>query len=577
MQCNLPEDRTMRCLLFSLICSLFLFFPLDAAASPLAGDWDGTLDAGVAQLRLVLHIKANDDGSFIATLDSVDQGANGIPVENVSFENNTLKLEIPAVHGSYVGLLDKEGKTLTGKWTQATTLSLTFKKRSTTEKTAAPSVIDGAWQGLLVAGEQKLRIALQISTGPDGALGVLLVSLDQGPSSMSGKNVKFDGAILSFDVPTVHGRYEGKLAEDKNTIQGTWTQGSALPLDFKRGGKPVAAERPQQPKPPFPYRQEEVHYPGAPASGAILAGTLTRPQGAGPFPAVLLIPGSGPHDRDETIFGHKPFLVLADYLTRHGIAVLRYDDRGVGGSTGDFSSVTSADLANDAAAGVRYLSTRPDVDKERLGLIGHSEGGMLAPMVALQERQLAFVVLLAGPAVSGDRVILEQQERISKANNVPEVNRRELLHALTKVLELVREGRSDTDLETEARKLMPNQPEMAGTFKSLNTPWFRYFASYDPKPALTRLKCPVLALYGEKDLQVLPEQNAPVVKAALQEAGNGDATVQLLPGLNHLFQACKTGSPAEYGKLTETISPVALQTVESWIQQHVSRKQGHVG
>ncbi len=561
----------MRVMMLGLLYSV-LGLPLLGAEPSLSpvGDWDGALDTGVAQLRLVLHVKANGNGEYAATLDSVDQGANGIPVEKVGFEGNTLKLDIPAVHGAYEGSLGGDGKTLTGKWTQGQPLPLNFKKRSPRDKVAAPSVIDGAWQGLLVAGEQKLRIALQVTTGADGVLGVSFFSLDQSPSPFPARNVKLEGASFSFDIPVVKGRYEGKLSEDKKTIHGTWTQGSGLPLDFKRGEKPLAAARPQEPKPPFPYRQENVRYSGAPASGATLAGTLTKPEGAGPFPAVLLIPGSGPHDRDETILGHKPFLLLADYLTRHGVAVLRYDDRGVGESTGDFSAVTSANLANDAAAGVRYLLTRSDIDKSHVGLIGHSEGGVLAPLVALEMREVDFVVLLAGPAVRGDQVILQQQERMAKASGMPPDKEREMLQALTRVVELLREGRTDIDLETEARKLMPNQPEAAGAFKSLNTPWFRYFVSYDPKPVLAKLKCPVLALYGDKDLQVLPEGNAPMVQGALKEAGNKDATVQILPGLNHLFQPCQTGLPAEYGAIAETMSPLVLQTIEGWIRKQVA-------
>lgn len=560
----------MRILLITLMALIVTVPGISAGSASLAGDWDGTLDAGTVQLRLVLHVTAAGDKGYTATLDSVDQGANGISTEKVVFENNVLKFDVPAVHGSYQGTMDAQGRTLTGKWTQGASLPLTFRKRAAAKQTASSSPLDGAWQGLLVAGEQKLRIALQVTTGADGVPGVTFVSLDQGPASLSGKNVKFEGGLFSFDIPAVHGRYEGKLAEDKNVIHGTWTQGAALPLDFKRGTTPVAAGRPQQPLPPFPYRQEEVRYPGAASSGATLAGTFTKPEGPGPFPVVLLIPGSGPHDRDETVFGHKPFLVLADYLTRHGIAVLRYDDRGVGQSTGNFSSVTSRDLADDAAAGVRYLLTRPDVNKAHVGLIGHSEGGMLAPLAALGESAVAFTVLLAGSAVQGDQIVLEQQERIMAASGMPEAKRRELLNALAKVMELVREGKTAAGIETEAKKLLPGQPEMAGTLKSFDTPWFRYFISYDPKPALTKLKCPVLALYGEKDLQVPPDQNMPVMKAALQESGNADTTIQLLPGLNHLFQTCKTGSPAEYGSITETMSPLALETVERWIHHHVS-------
>ncbi len=559
----------MRLIVFGMLLNAIAFCAFPDAPSA-AGDWDGAVGAGGVQLRLVLHLKSTGDKTYTATLDSIDQGANGIPVDKVVLEGDTLKLTVSAVHGSYEGTFNADRTILSGKWTQQATLPLNFKKRPLELKPATPSIIDGAWQGLLTAGEQKLRITVHVHTGADGALRILFSSVDQGGAPIAAKNEKFDGSVLSFDIPIVRGHYEGKLSVDKNTIRGTWTQGASYPLDLKRGDKPIAVARPQEPKPPFPYTQEEVSYSNPTASQITLAGTFTKPIGPGPFPAVLLIPGSGPHDRDETIFGHKPFLVITDYLARRGIAVLRYDDRGVGKSVGNFSIVTSLDLASDAMAGVRYLLTRTDVDKNHIGLIGHSEGGILAPIAASRMPEVRFIVLLAGTAVRGDQVIVEQQVRIAKASGASEADQSDIRKSMTKAVELLREGKSEPDFGAAMEEVVSNQAQAAGIFAHFNTPWFRYFISYDPALALEKVKCPVLALSGDRDLQVIPDENLPVMKAALEKANNHDVTIVRLPGLNHLFQTCKTGLPAEYASIPETMSPAALEAISDWIHKHVS-------
>ncbi len=328
-----------------------------------------------------------------------------------------------------------------------------------------------------------------------------------------------------------------------------------------------------EPTQPAPYLERSVSYLNA-AGGVALGGSFTRPTTGGPFPAVLLIPGSGPQDRDESIAGHKPFFVLAQYLTRRGIAVLRVDRRGVGSSKGDFKKATSQDFASDAEAGVRYLTTRPDVDPKQIGLIGHGEGAIIAPMVAGNIPQIAFIVLLAAPALPGEQVLLTQREHAERAAHVPETQIALDKKIATMVYDMVREGKKQRDLTRALSKQEEQKDAMAGLWINqiprLDTPWLRFFLSYDPAPALEKVKCPLLALEGEKDMDVVPGQNVPALKAALSRGGNPDATVTILPGLNYLFQTAETGLPMEYPAIPETMSPVALNAIATWIAKHTS-------
>ncbi len=306
----------------------------------------------------------------------------------------------------------------------------------------------------------------------------------------------------------------------------------------------------------------------------VLGGAFTRPQQGGPFPAVLLIPGSGPQDRDETLAAHKPFRVLAAYLTRRGVAVLRMDRRGIGTSTGDFAKATTQDFTSDAEAAVRYLMQRPDVDPKRVGLIGHGEGAIIAPMVADKVPQVAFMVLLAAPALPGEQVLLTQRERAEQAAHVPQAQIALDQKVATMLYDMVREGKKEHDLERALSKQEGLKGELADLWANevphLESPWLRFFLNYDPAPALEKVKCPVLALEGEKDMDVSPDQNVPALKAALQRGGNPDVTVEVLPGLNYHFQTAESGLPMEYPALPEAISPVALETIGAWIGKHVS-------
>jgi len=323
-------------------------------------------------------------------------------------------------------------------------------------------------------------------------------------------------------------------------------------------------KRPQEPVAPYPYSATDVTVDNTGAN-VKLACTLTAPQTAGPHPAVVLITGSGPQDRDESLMGHKPFLILSDHLTRKGIAALRCDDRGIGKSTGDFAAATTADFSTDTVAEVEFLKTRKEIDAKRIGLIGHSEGALIAPMVANRNPSIAFIVLMAGPAVPGDQIILEQMKAIVQASGAPAAVLEPQIAMEKKVFEILR---SEPNNEAAAKKLEEALPPGAAKeqAKRATSAWFRYFIDYDPAPALQKLKVPVLALFGEKDLQVLPAQNLAPMEAAFKKSGNPKTTVKVLPGLNHLFQPAKTGSPSEYGKTEETMAPLALDTISGWIR-----------
>jgi len=340
------------------------------------------------------------------------------------------------------------------------------------------------------------------------------------------------------------------------------------------------------PKPPFPYREEEVAYDSK-TPGVRIAGTLTLPPGPGPFPAVLLITGSGAQDRDESLLGHKPFLVLADDLTRRGIAVLRVDDRGTAKSTGNFAAATTFDFADDAQAGYEYLRTRKEIAPAKIGLVGHSEGGLIAPIVAARTPEVAFIVLLAGPGLPGGDILAAQQALILRASGVSEAKIKEESAAITRMIAVVRET---PDLKAAGAKIKAVRDEIAAALPEaerkalaesdpngaslarLTTPWFRTFLLHDPRPTLAGVRCPVLAVNGELDLQVPCKDNLDAIAQALATGGNPRLTVRPMPGLNHLFQTCKTGAPSEYASIEETIAPAALKVIGDWIVEQAAAR-----
>jgi uncharacterized protein len=549
-----------------------------AFSQDITGDWNGTLNANGAELRLVLHLTKNPDASLKATLDSIDQGANGIPVTSASLRDSMLSLKVDAVGGIYEGKVSATASEIAGTWTQqGASFRLAFHRGgiavSPRLRPVLPSDIDGDWVGTLDTGMATLRVVLHIINTEDG-LAATMDSPDQNAKGIPVTSITRTRSSLNFDVKTIGGSYEGTIASDRGSFAGTWTQlGKSWPLVMKKVKNAAELERrrPQNPVKPYPYREEEVMY-NNPAAHIALAATLTIPEGKGPFPAVLLMSGAGPHDRDESLMGHKPFLVLADYLTRKGIVVLRADKRGVGKSGGNYSQAVMADFASDAEAGVAYLKTRQEVDRHKIGLVGHSEGGVEAPMAAAHNPDVAFLVMMAGMGVPGDQLLPEQMKLIEQAAGK---SAEEIQKDLAVQRELLAIAEKDTDqatLEKDAReelagKVPDVQIEMQ--IRAVSSPWFRGLLTYDPAPMLRQLTCPVLAINGEKDVQVPPEQNLPPIRKALESGGNKNFEVDELPGLNHLFQTAKSGGVGEYAEIEETISPVAMEKVANWILRQV--------
>ncbi|HEV3443195.1 MAG TPA: alpha/beta fold hydrolase [Gemmataceae bacterium] len=456
------------------------------------------------------------------------------------------------------------------------------------EKPAAARGIEGIWLGTLKVGAVELRLVFHVSRKPDGAYTATMDSPDQGAKGIPLDEASLKDKTVRFEFKKGMASFEGTLKEGGAEINGDWKQGGAsFSLVLKHADKEPVISRPQEPKPPYPYLEEEVVYENKKA-GVKLAGTLTKPRGTGPFPVALLITGSGPQDRNEALLGHKPFLVLADYLTRRGLAVLRVDDRGVGKSTGVFGTATTEDFAKDVEAGVEFLKTRPEIDSKRIGLIGHSEGGIIAPMLAARSRDIAFIVLMAGTGLTGEEVLYLQGAAIVKAMGLDDaaVSRQKAIQQA--MLQVVKQEKDNSAAEKKIHqaldallaKASPEEKKEAdkskgaleGQIKITLSPWFRFFIVFDPASALQKVKCPVLALNGEKDTQVLPKENLEAIEKALKAGGNQDYTIKLLPGLNHLFQTCKTGAPAEYGKIEETIAPAALHLMGDWILQHTASR-----
>jgi len=449
--------------------------------------------------------------------------------------------------------------------------------------------IAGIWQGTLRVSGAELQVVFTISRTPDNTLTATYDVPQQNVTDALVDKITYDSRNLRLEIFPIDGVYDGTLSDDGEKFDGNWKQsGMILPLVLERIQKKTVIKRPQEPKAPFPYKNEEVVFENIEA-GLRLAGTLTMPSPEGTFPAVLLLSGSGAQDRDEAVFGHRPFLVLADYLTRRGVAVLRVDDRGVGGSTGDFEKATAMDYASDGMAGVTYLKSRKEINHKLIGLIGHSEGGMIAPMVAVQSPGIAFLVLIASPGLAIKEMEYTEQARTLKAKGASDdliARNRAVQDMLFAVINRETDGQVVQDEFTATIKeffkgLSGEEKKMAGIseenlevhiqdqFRRLDSPWFRFYLDYDPGTVLKKVSCPVLAVNGEKDVQVTPKENLRGVEKALEAGGNKDYTIKELPNLNHLLQTAETGDISEYGKIEETMSPTALQIIGDWILERV--------
>jgi len=444
--------------------------------------------------------------------------------------------------------------------------------------------ITGDWNGVLKVQGIQLRIVFNISRA-DTAYSSTMDSPDQGAKDIPVTSTSFENSVLKMDLTNLGIQYEGTL-DDKNVFVGTFKQaGQSFPLDLRR--EQVEKEliiRPQEPTEPYPYYSEDVSFENT-KDEIELAGTLTLPEKDGNFPAVILISGSGPQNRDEELMGHKPFLVLADHLTKNGIAVLRFDDRGTAESSGDFKAATSSDFATDVESAVKYLRTRKEINKKRIGLMGHSEGGIIAPMVAAGSKDIDFIVLLAGTGIRGDKLLLLQQELIGRASGASDADMQKAKVINDGAFEIVLKSDNTDSLKSELTtyisqnfKDIPDSEKPSGVsvddyvelqVNQLTSPWVISFLKYDPAPTLEKVKCPVLAINGEKDLQVPAKINLEAIKNALEKGGNKNVTTKELQNLNHLFQECETGSPAEYAIIEQTFSPIALDEITNWRLEQV--------
>ncbi len=441
----------------------------------------------------------------------------------------------------------------------------------------AENRVAGHWEGQIEIPGQSLAVKVDLAIDNSDWNGTIDIPT-QGAKDLplSDIHIEENGPDVSvkFSIRGVPGNptFDGKLHD--GAISGKFSQGGAQ-FGFRLSRETVPGPaRPQEPKPPFPYHIEEVTF----QNGVVnLAGTLTLPQGDGPFPAVLLISGSGLQDRDETLVGHKPFWVLADHLSRADIAVLRVDDPGIGKSTPHPKPPTTADFATDVEAGVAFL--KQDDRIGRIGLIGHSEGGLIAAIVASRNNDVGFVVLMAGPGVPGAELLRKQNERIFDAAGIAGERKQNLLTLLDRLFTiLTSEDMAENEQRQGVDEIVRKQLEINGVppaqqdetqvqtlVEQALTPWMRYFLTFDPRPALEKIRVPVLALNGELDVQVDAEQNLTAIAAALDRGGNRDVTVHRLPEHNHLFQRARTGLMNEYAAIEETISPEVLNLIQNWV------------
>ncbi len=545
-----------------------------AAVNNVVGDWVGELKIPNSSLRLWLAVERDAEGNLQANLDSVDQTpGRKMVVEDISVQGNELSFKIPGISAKYNGQWNERIQQWQGRFEQGRSFNLNFIRGKPKADPFYPELI-GKWQ-TVISGHP---LIIRIESNEMGTKAVL-DSPDEGVSGLPISALTFNNGEISFNIPTAKLTFNGAFADSASQFSGQWVQqGQPLRnLTFvKLDDLSVypTPKRTQHPTGPQPYLSKFVTFENAEAKGVVLAGTLTLPEGKGPFPAAILISGSGPQDRDETFMGHKPFAVIADHLTRNGIAVLRYDDRGVEQSTGDFHSATSLDFASDANAAFHYLAKLENISSNAIGMIGHSEGGVIAPLASDNNNDLAFIVLLAGPGVNTLDLMLAQQRAIAKSQNIPEEKVEKIQLISRQIMEQVRDSKSEDSaikavskiLSEKNLALIDTEPEQKlALLESYTNPWYRYFMSYNPAKHFNNEDLPILALYGELDVQVTAKENLAGLTNILQ--GHRDATIKLLPSLNHMFQQAQTGSMDEYRQIEQTFSPEALSLMSDWLNQ----------
>ena len=564
------------------ICLLLLAVTQSSMADVI-GRWSGAFDfPGWPQIYGVFT--ADDEGGSLSIFQAnlLDE-----PVESLRVDGDALAFDV-SIHGSDFAFKGSSGivggdSRLTGSIMSGDS---DVEGRFDLIRTPIVSGLPGArrWSGTLdIQGIQQLDMILDLARDDSDKLHVDISIPKQ-------KVVRYPLEITSDDEATVIATLHTGLPATMTMALGE----ERIEVAFKQGSfqqditftpdqaAQTTLNRPQEPQPPFPYESREVvvSHP----DGHELAGTLTVPEGVGPHPAVVLVSGSGLQDRNQEILGHKPFLVLADHLTRNGIAVLRADDRGVGGSTVEDRSalrnVTSQDFASDIDALVEHLGDQPGIDTARIGLVGHSEGGSIGPMVADQRDDVAFLVLMAGTGRPGLEVLKDQNRRIMEVQQVDDAVIDATLSRYGRVMQLVIDGASDDELREPMRALTSSQIDamqldvevtdnvVDEAIAESRTPWLRFFMVHDPAVVLERIDVPILAINGTLDVQVVGSVELPAIEHAVRRGG-GEITVRSYEGLNHLFQPAVTGSVEEYGDIETTIDPQVLTDITEWINARV--------
>lgn len=588
--------QTPRTLALSLLVLLTLLTPR-AAYGDDNNVWNGVVMLpGAQKIAFVLRVK--DAGS--ATLDIPSQGLNAGPLEDVDIVMPRMSFILkpkgaPASSWAIFAVtIDDTGKAATGSMNQfGRRFEVTMLRADAAAAAQAARGQPERWKGRMDAPGQPLDFELKLYRGaqpPDGTLSIA----SQGVTDSELKDFAIDGQTLKFVFgtpqmpPAAFASFTVTIDADGKTGKGTMKQvGMDIPVTMSilKEGESAEPNRPQHPKPPYPYEQREVLVNSF--DGAKLTGTLTIPEaakfGPGPHPAVVMATGSGLQDRDETLMGHKPFLVIADHLTRHGIAVLRVDDRGWNGNFDPVGKqATTETFAKDAAAAVAFVRGQPGIDAAHVGIVGHSEGGVIAPMVAAEDPKLAFIVMLAGTGISGAEIIRLQTVDIAAAANPAADNPDSRKNAAELAAAMVRGAEADElrpimkalaraqlahradKITLEEQKALDEQMETS--LPRLTSPWMRYFAKLDPADYLRRVRCPVLAINGSLDKQVDSKANLEGVRKALAAGNNLNAKIEELPGLNHLFQPAKTGGMEEYAAIETTFDPAALELLSTWIR-----------
>jgi len=548
-----------------------------------AGDWYGTVSRppGITY-RLGFHFAETSPGTFSGSVESPDMGAPKTPLAEVTFADNTLSFAIPASRTSFKGSWDAAAGAWVGDYNHpagASQLKLVSGVMPPMPPLPAVAGLDGRWEGKVQAA---LPVVLRVKTDASGTIARL--DMPGQATDIPLATLARAGARVTFSIAGYAMTYGGDLSADGSTITGAVSQvGQALPLvlthtssDFSPA---VLSQRPQTPRKPYPYKEEEVVFDNAAAPGVKLACSLTSPNSPGPHPAAVLISGSGPQDRDATVLGHKTFLVLADHLTRKGIAVLRCDDRGVAKSTGDFTKATLDDFASDAEASFNFLHTRSDIDPNRIGLIGHSLGTMIGAQTAAKRPDVAFLVMLAAAGVPGREISIDQQQAIARADGMPDRFLASSGALWRKVVAIVNSSADNASVRSSVLALLLAEGPSAyptgmteATAKAeadrVSSDYVRGIQAYDPTKVLSNARMPILAMNGALDVQATPDLNLGGLRKIL--AKHSDATVLEMPGLNHAFQHAKTGAMSEYAEIEETFAPEALETISRWIVKRVA-------